>query len=84
MLRFAGNRATMGVVAKSRFMAQVNENNCNSCDVCTTVCPVHAISIDDIATIDTELCIGCGLCASHCPAQAIELVQTRPREHIPL
>jgi len=83
MLRFAGNKATMGVVAKSRFLAQVDENNCNACEICTTVCPVHAISIDDLATIDAELCIGCGLCASHCPAQAIELVQTRPKEHIP-
>ena len=84
MLRFAGNRATHGVVAKSRFTATVESINCNGCALCMSVCPVHAISVNDTATIDTELCIGCGLCASHCPSGAIGLIEIRPKEHIPI
>jgi len=84
MLRFAGNRATHGVVSKSRFTATIDENNCNSCALCVSVCPVHAIEVNEVATIDAEMCIGCGLCATHCPANAIALKEMRPKEHIPV
>lgn len=84
MLRFASNKATMGVVAKSRFTAQVEISACTGCAVCTSVCPVCAIHVDDIANINSEMCIGCGLCASHCPSGAIELIEIRPKEHIPV
>jgi len=84
MLRFAGNRATHGVVAKSRFTATVHATNCNGCALCTSVCPVHAIEVNDSAAVDAEMCIGCGLCATHCPSGVITLHETRPKEHIPV
>ncbi|MCX8123692.1 MAG: 4Fe-4S binding protein [Spirochaetes bacterium] len=83
MLRFAGNKATHGVVAKSRFTATVDATNCNGCALCMSICPVHAIEVNNTAAIDTQMCIGCGLCATQCPTQAISLHETRPREHIP-
>ncbi len=84
MLRFAGNKATRGVVAKSRFTAYVDSNLCSSCGLCISVCPVHAVTIADTAIIDADMCIGCGLCSSHCPVQAIHLKETRPKGHIPV
>ena len=84
MLRFAGSKATHGVVAKSRFTAHVDSNQCNGCALCVSFCPVHAIDVPDTATIDNEMCIGCGLCASHCPTKAIHLKEARPKEHIPV
>ncbi len=41
---------------------------------CVEVCPVDAISADDITrarVVDQETCIGCTLCTQHCPWEVI-------------
>jgi len=48
-------------------------DDCISCGVCASECPVEAISEgSDKYVIDPELCIDCGACAGVCPQEAIK------------
>jgi len=51
--------------------ARVNSRKCNGCGVCVESCPVHAISLNDVAIIDENTCTGCGICINTCPLGAI-------------
>lgn len=60
---------------------EIEENNCGSCFVCSSVCPFDAIEVDeekDKLLLDVEKCQVCGLCYSACPASAIELLYYEP------
>jgi Fe-S-cluster-containing hydrogenase component 2 len=49
------------------------------CNPCVDVCPVDAISMEDInapPVIDYDRCIGCGKCVGICPGLAIFVVKT--------
>ncbi|HAR97589.1 MAG TPA: 4Fe-4S ferredoxin [Syntrophus sp. (in: bacteria)] len=82
---FAKNPATRGVIATSRYRADVDAGSCTACGLCIEVCPVEAISENgaDAVTVDPALCIGCGLCAFECPVAAIGLKQVHPASFIP-
>ncbi|SJZ85104.1 4Fe-4S dicluster domain-containing protein [Selenihalanaerobacter shriftii] len=65
-------------------MAKVefDQDRCKGCELCTTVCPVDIVVIDDkinvkgfhAATVsDEDKCISCGRCASICPDVVIEV-----------
>jgi Fe-S-cluster-containing hydrogenase component 2 len=65
------------------------------CNPCVDVCPVGAITMDDINApphIDYDSCISCGRCVAICPGLAIFMVQisggrarvTLPYEMLPL
>ncbi len=46
---------------------------CVGCELCITVCPVHARVIDTEqkkAKVYSELCVACGACATVCPSSA--------------
>jgi ferredoxin len=58
-----------------RNVAIVAEENCVSCEICASVCPVEAITMHDIAVIDSQKCTGCGACVNECPNSAISLVE---------
>lgn len=63
--------------APSRYVAQVKEEDCTGCGICSDErCPNHAISLNenDIAVIAEEECIGCGLCVTACPTEALAMV----------
>ncbi len=51
--------------------------SCESCDVCSLLCPDLCITRDvtsgEIA-IDLDYCKGCGICAAVCPKGAINMV----------
>ncbi len=83
MFRLAKSSAKEWILSPSRYRAAVDAEECTSCEACVEMCPVHAITMGDVAVIDEKLCIGCGLCASRCPADAITLFETWPKEHIP-
>ncbi len=85
LLRFAKNEKAKGVLAPSRFQAQVDAALCTSCGMCVEICPVEAVALnnDDIAEVSAAACIGCGLCATACPVEAIALLEVRPKEFIP-
>ena len=48
--------------------------------MCAEVCPVEAITIDQVARVDTETCIDCGSCLVECPNDAISMeeMETAP------
>lgn len=51
---------------------------CSSCQLCSYVCPVNAVSTHEISTgyqrtFDLSTCIYCGLCEAACPTHAIRL-----------
>ena len=53
-------------------MPTVKEADCVACGACADACPSGAITIGDIAVIDTSVCTECGACIDECPAGAIE------------
>ncbi|SHK55327.1 4Fe-4S binding domain-containing protein [Desulfatibacillum alkenivorans DSM 16219] len=64
--------------------AVVDENSpkeCGRCQVCTTACPLEAVSnTNGRAEIREDRCMGCGICAVQCPNDKIRLhVMTPPK-----
>ena len=49
----------------------LNEQACTGCGVCSTSCPVGALSMHGGVPIT---CLHCGLCAKFCPHQVLRLV----------
>jgi len=53
-----------------------NEERCNHCGACITVCPTGAFRVDPKTRevlFDNEKCIACGLCIPACPPRAMEV-----------
>lgn len=46
---------------------------CDFCGQCVELCPMGAISKENLKTSDPKLCISCMLCARECPQQARHL-----------
>jgi ferredoxin len=46
---------------------------CTFCKTCMDVCPVNAISVDDMVITDGELCTLCCACVKYCPDNARKL-----------
>ena len=51
----------------------VKQDKCVACGTCVNDCPVNAISLGDVASIDSSRCIGCAHCIAVCPQAAIDL-----------
>jgi 2-oxoacid:acceptor oxidoreductase delta subunit (pyruvate/2-ketoisovalerate family) len=50
---------------------------CDSCDLCSLLCPDLCITRDQqhgTVLIDLQYCKGCGICAAVCPKGAISMV----------
>jgi len=54
-------------------VAVVQTEHCVGCGACERVCPVGAISVDQVARVDGAKCTGCGQCVAECPRRALAL-----------
>ena len=87
------DRAGISVSAawqKSRYEAEVNQEDCNGCQDCVDRCLFDAIEMvkpEDSkklkAVVDAEKCWGCGVCVLACDPEALKMKTVRPPEHIP-
>ncbi|NPV59350.1 MAG: 4Fe-4S binding protein [Actinobacteria bacterium] len=63
------------------YLAAVDGDLCNACEVCVDMCPMEALALDgDAVAVDDGKCIGCGVCAYHCPGEALSLRRTGLRQ----
>jgi ferredoxin len=75
---------------KSRYLATVDPQKCNGCQVCVDRCKFDAVEMVKApgskklkAQMDPEKCFGCGVCVIKCEPAAITMECVRPPEHIP-
>ena len=52
---------------------EVDESKCDGCRSCIEVCPVEAITVEDVAKVNPYECVDCGSCVDACPKGAITL-----------
>ncbi len=58
-------------------IARVDSRKCTACGVCESVCPFHAVAVDDetgTAVVNSALCKGCGLCSASCRSGALDVM----------
>jgi heterodisulfide reductase subunit A len=71
----AGAMALMGKgkINVEPYYSVVDEDKCAGCQVCISVCPYNAISLNErgFAEVNPALCKGCGTCTSTCASGAI-------------
>ena len=70
------------MLAKSNFVAFIDEESCESCGICKEErCPMDAIiEENDVYSVQAERCIGCGVCAVTCPTESITLTRKEAPE----
>lgn len=55
-------------------VARVNKDICIHCGGCVGICPVDAISLEEVAIkVDPKRCIDCGICVKTCPVKALRI-----------
>jgi len=65
---------TKGKVEIEAATAEINEELCSGCKICSLLCPFSAISFDEekqVSRVNEALCKGCGVCVASCPSGAI-------------
>ncbi len=89
-MRLQTKYALTQALAKSRFLAVVDPDDCRGCRRCLESCPFGAVEIktdadqDHVkACVDPEKCMGCGVCVVRCRAEARTMKLVRPADHIP-
>ncbi len=70
-------------IAKSDFLAVVDEDLCIACGDCLERCQFNALNVDAMCEVDSAFCVGCGLCVPICPEDALVLIR-RQQGEVPL
>ena len=83
MLRAVKEFNIPNAIARSNFMAAIDQETCTACGVCADErCPMDAIVEEDGAySVLPERCIGCGVCTADCPTESIRLERKPEAEH---
>jgi len=76
-------------IAKSGFIAKINNEKCKLCGKCVKNCNIKCITCEEInggkiVKIDKEACLGCGACISSCEFGGLSLVERGVKEIPPL
>jgi Pyruvate/2-oxoacid:ferredoxin oxidoreductase delta subunit len=62
------------MLASSGYVAEIDEDTCQSCFTCGDYCQFGAIDYSNgVGHVDETLCMGCGICVDKCPDEAITL-----------
>ncbi len=65
--------------------AEIDNELCNKCELCTDFCPYSAPKLEEgQMVIMKELCQGCGTCAAGCPQEAVDMRHYRRSQIIPM
>jgi ferredoxin len=59
------------VVARSPFIAEIDQGLCIACEACVERCPFEAIDSKEIVLVNELKCAGCGQCVLVCTQDAI-------------
>ncbi len=81
LLRGLAEKGLSNVVARSPYLAWVDDALCTACGTCEVMCQVAARTVMDAAEVDRAVCTGCGVCVRACPEEAIQL-DMREREAV--
>ena len=89
-IMFPLNRAQRwDLLGSSRFVPEINEDECSGCQVCVKRCYFDAIEMKkkegsekQVASIKKDKCLGCGLCIVTCGKKAMRYILDKPEEHI--
>ena len=83
--------AILHPVHTTNFIPEIQDDACNGCRKCVSVCPVEAMTLvsandphhpkKNKARLNAEICLGCGVCARVCPVDCIRL-RSRPQRVI--
>jgi Na+-translocating ferredoxin:NAD+ oxidoreductase RNF subunit RnfB len=86
--------AVMNPVHTTNFLPVINNDECNGCGKCVSVCPVEAVSLVTAnnpvhpkmkkAKLDEEVCLGCGLCVRACTKEFMHLESRSERVITPV
>jgi len=84
----AASMLLKGEIELNPYVAVVDEELCNGCRVCESICPYNAIEIVEKegklrARVIEEKCQGCGACSASCPANAIRIKHFKDEQIIP-
>jgi len=86
--------AILNPVHTTNFLPYINNETCNGCGKCVSVCPVEAMSLVSandpdrpnlkIAKVNEDLCLGCAVCVRACSKKSIILKSLPKRVLTPL
>jgi len=74
------SKGTVEIEAATAF---VDEEVCNGCGQCVSICAYGAIELDEksnVAKVNEAICKGCGACAVTCPSNAIKHKNWTPKQ----
>jgi electron transport complex protein RnfB len=82
VLRGVKNFGASAMLAKSDFIAVIDQETCSQCGVCKDErCQMDAIIEENNGyKVQPDICIGCGVCAVTCPTESIKLIQKHETE----
>ncbi|MHB1128377.1 MAG: 4Fe-4S dicluster domain-containing protein [Bacillota bacterium] len=76
------------MLAKSRYLAEIDQDACNGCQNCVDRCNFDAIEMVKQgkkykAVVDQEKCFGCAVCALKCDTGALKIKAAHPVDYVP-
>jgi ferredoxin len=84
----------INTVFTTNFLPAIDENVCDGCGKCISLCPVEAMTLVSAndphrtmrkkAKFDKNVCLGCGVCLTGCHKKALKLISREKRVITPV